>query len=64
MRPIDLLANILNSMVKLGVEGNGNEDFEDFVVQYSIREICAMLVQILSEPKSHFLMSIKIDILL
>lgn len=44
MRPIDYLVNILQAMARAGFENLTHDDFEDFIDQFSIREVCAMLI--------------------
>lgn len=60
VRIVDLLAMLLHSMTRNEYR-NDNEDIEDFMDLYGIRETCAMLVQILSDINGLYLFTRKIE---
>ena len=61
MRPIDNLVMVLNHLAKLGHDVYHFDELENFMETYSVRETCAMLVQVITEPEAKYLFSAKID---
>lgn len=73
IRPIDYLSIIVSNITsnlshsKLIDVSNPNtlqviySDLDDFIEQFTIKEVCAMCIQILSDPNSMYMLSFKIN---
>ncbi|CDW87945.1 UNKNOWN [Stylonychia lemnae] len=59
VRPIDQLVMILHTLTR--PHCNTFEDFEDFIDLHTFKEVCAMLVQIISDRNGRYLFSRRIE---
>jgi hypothetical protein len=62
MRPIDQLLGILETIQTLQNGAFDLDQFNSFIMKYSIEEVCCMLIQVISEQsQSKYLSSIKFN---
>jgi hypothetical protein len=55
LRPIDLLIMLLQSMVDNRTHYLQNDNMEEFLDLYSVRETCGMLLQIVVERDNYYI---------